>query len=152
MIFGRKPKSVSFAWHKFPPHLETIRWSEADIQSFIVLKLRDLAQDCPNFLFHADMGGMKTNIRTASKSKALGMERGVPDLFLFLPGGRLICIELKTAKGSVSAEQKARHKALSALGFQVYVIKAKSPAQGWSMVRGALKEYGIEVKSNKLSN
>jgi hypothetical protein len=48
--------------------------------------LRDLAQDCPNFLFHADMGGMKTNIRTARKSKALGMERGVPKLFLFLPG------------------------------------------------------------------
>lgn len=143
MIFGRKPSKVSFAWHKFPPHLENIRWSEADIQSYIVLKLRDLAQDCPNFLFHADMGGMKTNIRTASKSKALGMERGVPDLFLFLPGGRLICIELKTAKGSVSAEQKARHRALDDLGFQVYVVKAKSPGQGWSVISDILKQYSI---------
>jgi len=143
MIFGRKPKSVSFAWHKFPASHEGIKWSEADIQSYIVLKLRELAFDNPNFLFWADMGGMKTNIRTACKAKALGLERGVPDLFIMLRGHRLVSIELKNAKGVVSKEQKERHKLMKELGFPVFVIKARSPMHGWLQVGDILREYGV---------
>ncbi|MCE7073679.1 VRR-NUC domain-containing protein [Dyadobacter sp. CY327] len=124
--------------------MESIRWLESDIQSFIVLKLRDLLQDEPgSYIFWGDMGGMKTTVRTASKAKALGLEQGIPDLFLMFPGHRLVCIELKRKGGVVSGEQKKKHAAMQEMGFPVYVVKAKTPADGWSQVLTILQRYGI---------
>lgn len=143
-LIKRKPSPVKFAWHKYPASLESINWLESDIQSFIILKLRDHLCDHPNaFLFEGSLEGNKMTPRAASKAKALGMESGVPDIRVYLPNHRLISIELKRKSGTVSSEQKKRHKALEALGFPVYVVKAKSPADGWAQVYNILKGYGV---------
>lgn len=131
---------MSFAWHKFPPHLETIRWSEADIQSFICVKLDDWLQDVPGlFAYETSLEGIKLTIGQAKKAKALGMKSGVPDFRFYLPSDRLVSIELKTSKGSVSTNQKERHALLKKLGFKVHVIKAKSPTDGWNQVYNILQ-------------
>lgn len=49
---------------------------------------------------------------------------GWPDLTICLPSGRVLFIELKSAKGVVKAEQKAIHLQLMALGHEVHVIRS----------------------------
>lgn len=47
---------------------------------------------------------------------------GVPDRIVFLPGGRFYLVELKRPGGRARASQKALHRKLERLGFQVHVV------------------------------
>jgi hypothetical protein len=144
LIFRRKPSPVKFAWHKYPPDLQSINWSEADIQSYIVSKLRDWQDEEPGvFEFEAGMEGINLTHRAAMKAKALGMGNGFTDLKFYLPRGRMGLIELKRHKGTMTGSQKERHPKLAMLGFTVYVVKAKTPADGLSQVVDILKQNGV---------
>jgi hypothetical protein len=46
---------------------------------------------------------------------------GQPDFFIFLPGGKLIMIELKAGKGKMRPEQKAIQGIYEKLGFEYHV-------------------------------
>ncbi len=113
---------------------ETVRWSEAQIQMFIVQEGRRSG--------YLVIGGTEQGVRSKSaggKLKATGMVAGHVDMTWVLPMGKVIWIELKTADGVVSNVQKEHHEKLKELGHCVEVVFAKSPMDGWNKVRGILE-------------
>jgi len=84
---------------------------ERDIQVAIVDALHAY---CPHPWFAVPNGG-KRHIKTATKLKAEGVRRGVPDLCFVLPGGRFAGLELKSKKGNLSPDQKAFRDAVTAI-------------------------------------
>jgi len=66
------------------------------------------------------------NVRNASRMKAEGMTKGVPDLFLAIPmkGFHGLFIEMKRVKGSnISQEQKDFISDLKAQGYSCHICK-----------------------------
>ena len=47
---------------------------------------------------------------------------GVPDRIIFLPGGRIYFVELKTKRGRPSALQKLQRRRFKELGHEVYLL------------------------------
>lgn len=48
---------------------------------------------------------------------------GVPDRIVFLPGGKVFFVELKTDSGKVSAQQKIQINRIQSLGQDVRVVR-----------------------------
>lgn len=48
---------------------------------------------------------------------------GVPDRIVFLPGGKVIFVELKTDSGKVGAQQKIQINRIQSLGQDVRVVR-----------------------------
>ena len=118
----------------------SVPWSEHDLQVACCQYLA--AQERAGHLtYAADMNGLKTATkRGAALAKAAGMRAGEPDLRIYLPGGRLLLVELKRAKGRVSAAQTERHAALAKHGHHVVTIFAASPNDAISRLREAIIE------------
>ena len=76
----------------------------------------------------------------------LGCESGVPDLILFLKGGKTIFIENKwdTNKISDGSNQDVWCRTACALGFDVYEVRVNDVAVGVEAVRQILKVHGID--------
>jgi len=72
-------------------------------------------------LFHVPNGGNRKG-REGAKLKYMGVWAGVAD-FLFMFGGTVYCIELKTERGSQSPEQKVWEILVRGEGFSYYIIK-----------------------------
>ena len=49
---------------------------------------------------------------------------GAQDFTLFLPNGRLLCIECKSATGKLTHEQQAWSKEMEMLGHAVHVVRS----------------------------
>ena len=97
------------------------------------------------FTLAADQNGSGFRGRNAAvKLKAAGMAAGEPDIRLYFFGGTLRCLEMKGAEGSLTASQEKRFPLLRALGFQIDVVEASTPAdaarQAVELVRGWLAE------------
>ena len=88
------------------------------------------------WLFHIPNGGSR-HIAEATKLKAMGVKRGVPDIFLPVRTTNYIglWIELKKAGGKISNEQIEWLYYLSAQGYATRVCL------GWEQGRDALLEY-----------
>lgn len=54
---------------------------------------------------------------------------GVPDRIVFLPGGKLILVELKTTTGRPSAQQLKMQRTLQSLGFKSYIVYGADEVQ-----------------------
>ena len=65
------------------------------------------------------MRGSKTNMFYSRNTDMRGME----DLQIYLPEGKIIFVELKTEKGKQSEYQKDREAELLALGHYYYVVR-----------------------------
>ncbi len=64
---------------------------------------------------------------------------GVPDEIVFFPG---LCflVELKSSIGKLSPLQKAQHRRLAAIGFDVVVLNSIDAVDEWvAMQKGALR-------------
>jgi hypothetical protein len=75
---------------------------------------------------------MRTTIGAATKQKAAGAKRGIPDLFLPVPIDSYhgLYIELKRVKGgSLSPEQKIWASLLRQQGYMVAVCKGATEAK-----------------------
>jgi len=57
---------------------------------------------------------------------------------LYLRGGKLLCLELKKIDGYLSKEQKNRHNLLKELGFNVIVLKARTPKEMVDLVEDVI--------------
>ncbi|MNL61064.1 hypothetical protein D3C87_1849370 [compost metagenome] len=72
------------------------------------------------------------------------MAAGEPDIRLYFAGGILRCLEMKGEEGSLTASQEKRFPLLRALGFQIHVVEASTPAdaarQAVELVRSWLSE------------
>lgn len=88
-------------------------------------------------LYHIPNGG-KRGKAEAGRFKAMGVKRGVPDLFLAEPrdGYHGLYIEMKRVKGGeLSREQKDWIEALRESGYRVEVCK------GWQAASEVLIDY-----------
>jgi hypothetical protein len=104
-------------------HTVTDKASEHQIQCAVARYLDLALEGVPNCIWWAVPNGGYRDVRTASKLKAEGVKPGVSDIMV-LWGGRLICIELKTAKGRQSPEQKQWADDATLSGAAYYVARS----------------------------
>jgi len=101
-------------------------WLEWHIQAYIVQEIRRMG-----YLVIGDMAAGKRN---PGMAKAVGLIAGHPDLSIWLPLGRVVLVELKTAKKRLSKEQVEHHSKLATLGHTVHTIHASCPADGLKQI------------------
>lgn len=73
---------------------------QIDVKQYLTLCLPD------DIKWTASLTGTHLSIRAATRAKAMGVRRGWPDLSFLFPDGVTRFIELKTATGSLSPEQR----------------------------------------------
>ena len=102
--------------------------SEAIIQQTAVQMVRILY---PDVLLSLSLSGIKLNgsyIENAKTIKALvpqGFERGLPDLTIYLPEGKVLNLEFKRPNGGVQSEDQKKVEAkLEALGHNYYLVRS----------------------------
>lgn len=117
---------------------------EDQIQKGIVQYLTRLEAISQEFIFTHPANGGKRSKYTGALMKALGQRAGIPDLLLFIKGGRTVFIELKTDRGIISKNQDNCHADLTRLGFDVYIIHAADVRSGVDQVIEVLKNYKIK--------
>ena len=90
-----------------------VRWFNLQYPQY-----RGLLFACPN-------GGAR-NLVTAAKLKAEGVTPGVADLLLLVPKqwAFALCIEMKTAKGRQSPEQKEWQKKVEGEGYRYVIVRS----------------------------
>ena len=82
--------------------------------------------------------------RTGRASNAIpGLLSGAPDLALCLPHGRILWLEVKTASGVLSEQQRQVHQLLLDLGHKVAVVRAVEE------VRDVLRLYCVPTREAK---
>ena len=100
------------------------------------------------FLFHTPNGGHRARL-TAAKLKAEGVRPGVPDYLLPVQRGEHVglAIELKTAKGRTSPEQREWLAHLTQEGWMATV--ARGWEQAWDVTRDYLAADGGDGGPNE---
>jgi hypothetical protein len=68
-------------------------------------------------------GGGKGAMIRMQKYRAMGLRPGVSDLVVLLPS-RIVFIEVKTATGRQSENQKRFEALVTSLGFEYYVVRS----------------------------
>jgi hypothetical protein len=106
--------------------------TEADIHGAILPFIRTIAPE---------VGGWRSKAEGA-RLKALGVTPGIPDLCLIAPIGRVFFIEVKTARGKLSPEQRKIHEWLTAIGVGVAVCRSVDDA------RWALRAWNIPTREH----
>ncbi|MET0084855.1 MAG: VRR-NUC domain-containing protein, partial [Sedimenticola sp.] len=81
----------------------------------------------------------------AARMKVEGVKRGVPDICVPVPrdGYHGLYIELKTARGTASKEQKLWLRQLQTQGYRVAVCR------GWEAARGLIENYLNPTEENQ---
>jgi len=85
---------------------------------------------------HFPAGEVRTQ-RTGAKLKSMGTKRGWPD-FVIVHNGKAFFIELKTAKGRLSDNQKAAHADLMAAGADVSICRSIEDVIATCRARGLI--------------
>ena len=111
------PTNVSPSVRRINPHLYPTQPASGDgVISELPLHdeiIRHCNSQCPRWKYiHA---------RTDQKS-TIGV--GVHDFTIFLPGGRVLCIECKTRLGKLTPEQLAWKLEMEMLGHAVHVVRS----------------------------
>ena len=86
-------------------------------------------------------GDMNAGKRNPGRARAAGIASGEPDMRIYLPMGRTLFIELKTAKGNLSENQKKYHQKLKSLGHMVHIVKAASPGEAMEIIFAVCKLF-----------
>jgi hypothetical protein len=85
---------------------------------------------------HVPNGGYRTPAE-AGQFRSFGVRAGVPDLLLWLPGGKSFGIELKATSRNLSPAQVQWHSTLASLGHRIHVCRSIDE------VEAALREEGV---------
>lgn len=101
-----------------------MRQEEHNIQVGIVQYLR-----LRGFEVFAIPNGGRRDAVTGAKLKAEGVSAGVADLIILLPIGNVLFVEVKTAKGRQSPEQKAFQERVEKLGFNYVIWRSVEDAE-----------------------
>lgn len=112
------------------------------VQAAMIRALRAMPEFDKRFTLAGDMAAASRSPQMSVKMKATGLVAGEPDVRIYVEGGRLCLIEVKTDDGRESPEQIDRIALLDNLGFTVEVIQTSDPEQAAqravSLVRGWL--------------
>lgn len=103
-----------------------MRQEEHNIQVAIVRYLR-----LRGFEVFAIPNGGRRDAVTGAKLKAEGATAGVADLEILLPIGNALFVEVKTAKGRQSDEQKEFQRRVESLGFNYLIWRSVDDAVKW---------------------
>jgi hypothetical protein len=115
---------------------------EQTLQNYICSEFDILLNNGWVFAYAGDMNAQRRTWAEAQVAKATGMKAGEPDIRVYLPGGRLILIELKVkAKNSVQKHQKDRHEVMRSLGFEVLIWRFKTTDEACAAARALIAEY-----------
>jgi hypothetical protein len=63
----------------------------------------------------------QTNAIAGMKARAAGAKKSTPDIIIFSPKGRTTFVELKLPGKAPDKDQKAMHKRLKNIGFEVHI-------------------------------
>lgn len=131
------------------PARRAYRYLEADEQRLFVKRFR-LDPRTRQHLACAVPNGGRRNVIEATRLKAEGVTRGVPDWLCFAKGrdGAIgLAIEFKspTGRGRLSVEQRQWIEGLGSLGWRVVV--ATSAADAW---RSTLRHLGVPLTPGDL--
>ena len=86
-------------------------------------------------------GWGKLSRGTAGRLFASGLKRGMPDIFVFDVGPKIVGIELKAGRNSTTSAQRITHARLQAVGIPVYVCRSQED------VLAALYREGVACHS-----
>jgi len=90
-------------------------------------------------VFAVPNGGLRSKAE-AARLKWTGVVAGVPDLAVVAPGGRVFFLEVKTEAGRLSADQRAVHDRLVALGTPAAIVRSIDEA------RLAFAAWGLQTR------
>jgi VRR-NUC domain len=110
--------------------------AEAQIQRAIVEYVRLVASDA--LIFAIPNGGLRSKTE-AARLKWTGTLAGVPDLAIIAPRGRVFFVEVKSAGGRLSDDQRSIHDRLVALGSPPAICRSIDDA------RKAFAAWGLET-------
>ena len=104
-----------------------MKYEESHAQEQVVTALTRFYKDV---LFTGGFAGERLGIGAACRRKRMGYRPGTPDIFILEARGQYhgLMIEMKSATGTLSAEQKAFRDAALARGY-LYVV-CHSAAEG----------------------
>lgn len=91
----------------------------------------------------ANCAGGKASQFRANQMKAAGLKRGWPDLQALLPNGQVVFIEIKTATGSLSPEQRSFRDKCQATGCDIWAL-----ARSVEDVAAAFTRWGVRLRSH----
>lgn len=100
---------------------DKIKVSENDIQRQIVDWIRAVA---PSVMVVAVPNGSRRTASGRAANAVPGLTRGVPDLMVILPKGKILWLEVKSATGRVSPEQLDFHHKLHVLDHVCAVVRS----------------------------
>jgi len=113
------------------------RRDEATMQAALIEELRLILPENA-FVFAVPNGGSR-NVVEAVNLKRQGVVAGVPDLIVVY-AGRCFGLELKTAMGKLSDNQRITFHKLTAAGMRVEVVRSREAAISM------LREMGIPLR------
>lgn len=73
---------------------------------------------------------------------AFGSKAGVPDLIIFIKGGKTVFVELKAGKNDTTEKQDIFEAKVQALGFSSYLINAMNPVDCVRRLEEILRKEG----------
>lgn len=115
--------------------------AEARIQASIVEWVRLVAPDV--LIFAVPNGGLRSKME-AARLKWTGVVPGIPDLAVIARSGKAHFLEVKTATGRLSEDQRAIFGVLGKLGAPLMTVTSIDD------VRRAFSGWGIETREASL--
>ena len=126
--------------------------TESTLQITLISMLRLLYQD---YVINLSLNGIsipgdtKTKTLIINQMKKEGMEKGMPDLLLYLPNGKVLNMELKTDKGKQSPDQVDVQNRLTKLGHNYYIIRTVYEA--FNAIAQHTEVYDRQYQFNQLN-
>lgn len=122
--------------------------SESQLQQAIVRTVLNPLMDAGKMVFnHCPNGGWRHKA-TAGRMKSEGVKAGWPDIQIFFSnapvcGPSCFFIELKVVPNKMQASQELMMRSLRKIGFDCYVVHAKSTEDGCKKVVDILQAQGV---------
>ncbi len=110
------------------------KWKEWEIQAYIIQEARR-----EGYFIEGDQNQAKRSFGAAARAKVCGMQSGTPDIRILKSPNRMIFIELKVLKNSLSQPQIEWHDLAKWNGFEVHTIYSDTPLEAWQQVKEILK-------------
>lgn len=116
--------------------MSVLKHPEEALQTSVIQWFRLTHPKLSAMLVHIP-NGQNVGVVRGRKLKAMGLQKGFPDLFLYVPRGTFhgLAIELKADKGVLSAEQKIYLEALCEQGYLAVVC------YGFEDTQALIKRY-----------